>query len=99
MGPRGGGRHLQKIIGHVRDGEAAYLTKLGSRAPSASEEAPVRPMRLLRHTFIEAITARATGHPVANPSRTKTLWSLRYGLRRSGWHVMDHAWEIEDRCD
>lgn len=97
LGPRGGGRHLEKIIGHVRDGEAAYLTKLGSRAPSASEEAPDGPMTLLRHTFMDAVTARATGQPVASPSRTKTLWSPRYGLRRAAWHVMDHAWEIEDR--
>lgn len=97
LGPRGGGRNLEKIIGHVRDGEAAYLTKLGSRAPSASDEAPDRPMTLLRRTFIDTVTARATGQPLANPSRTKTSWSPRYAVRRAAWHVMDHAWEIEDR--
>jgi hypothetical protein len=25
------------------------------------------------------------------------LWSPRYFARRAAWHVLDHAWEIEDR--
>jgi hypothetical protein len=24
-------------------------------------------------------------------------WTARYAVRRTGWHVMDHAWEIEDK--
>jgi hypothetical protein len=24
-------------------------------------------------------------------------WPARYIIRRSAWHVLDHAWEIEDR--
>jgi len=24
-------------------------------------------------------------------------WPARYAVRRLAWHVMDHAWEIEDR--
>ena len=27
----------------------------------------------------------------------ETRWPVRYGLRRIAWHVLDHAWEIEDR--
>jgi len=26
-------------------------------------------------------------------------WPARYVLRRMAWHVLDHAWEIEDRSD
>ena len=26
-------------------------------------------------------------------------WPARYVLRRIAWHVLDHAWEIEDRSD
>ena len=26
-------------------------------------------------------------------------WPPRYVLRRMAWHVLDHAWEIEDRSD
>ena len=91
-GPRGGGRDLAKIIGHVRDAESAYLHKLGSRAPDLK-----RSSALLRLTFTDALTAVAAGQPVDNPSRTRNVWSPRYAIRRAAWHVLDHAWEIEDR--
>jgi hypothetical protein len=96
-GPRGGGRELPKIIEHVREAEVAYLGQLGSRSPTSAEEDAARPMALLRRTFTEALTAVATGRPIENPRRTKKPWTPRYGVRRTAWHVLDHAWEIEDR--
>ena len=96
-GPRGGGRQVPKIIDHVRGAEAAYLSKLGSKAPSAAEEDPTAPMALVRAAFVDALAAVARGKPVANPNRTRTPWSPRYAVRRSAWHSLDHAWEIEDR--
>ena len=97
VGPRGGGRQVPKIAVHVREAEAAYLASLGSRPPEASDETSERSMKLLRAAFANAITARATGRPVPNANRTRTLWSPRYAVRRAAWHVLDHAWEIEDR--
>lgn len=96
-GPRGGGRELPKIMEHVREAEVAYLSKLGSRAPPSSAERAARPMALLRRTFTDALIAVATGKQVADPSRTQKLWTPRYAVRRSAWHVLDHAWEIQDR--
>ena len=32
-------------------------------------------------------------------SREVGQWPPRYVLRRMAWHVLDHAWEIEDRSD
>jgi hypothetical protein len=40
-------------------------------------------------------TARA-GPPPPGP-RGGTRWLPRYFVRRVTWHVLDHAWEIEDR--
>ena len=97
-GPRGGGRDLEKIIGHVREAEVAYLGALGSKAPSDHDEAPDTPMKLLRAAFLEAIAASAEGRVFANPRNTRKPWSLRYTIRRTAWHVLDHAWEIEDRA-
>ena len=96
-GPRGGGRELSKIIGHVREAEAAYLGQLGSRPPPAGGEDPKRPMALLRAAFVTALEDAVAGRPFANPRNTKRPWSVRYTIRRSAWHVLDHAWEIEDR--
>ena len=96
-GPRGGGRELPKIIEHVREAEVAYLGQLGSRAPAAADETDAKPMALLRRAFAEALTAVATGEPLENPRNTRKPWTPRYTVRRSAWHVLDHAWEIEDR--
>jgi hypothetical protein len=96
-GPRGGGRSLAKIIEHVRDAEAAYLRSFGSRSPSASEEAPDRPMKILRATFVDALTAVSRGEPLANPNKARKRWPARYAVRRAAWHILDHAWELEDR--
>jgi hypothetical protein len=90
LGPRGGGRQVPKMVDHVREAEAAYLHQLGAKAGA-------RPMAVLRDAFIEALTARATGAPVPDPNKVKKPWDPRYAVRRSAWHALDHAWEIEDR--
>jgi hypothetical protein len=38
----------------------------------------------------------AEGLPAAGPRGGK-IWSVRYFVRRTAWHALDHAWEIEDR--
>ena len=95
LGPRGGGRQVPKIIEHVREAEVAYLGQLGSRAPSAG--ADPQQMTALRRTFADALTAVATGKPIKDPRNTKKPWTPRYAARRAAWHVLDHAWEIQDR--
>ncbi len=89
LGPRGGGRQLPKIVDHVRDADGGYLHQLGTKASGVED---------LRTAFVEALTARATDRPVPNPNRVKKPWSPRYAARRSAWHALDHAWEIEDRA-
>jgi hypothetical protein len=97
-GPRGGGRSRSAIVDHVREADVAYLSKLGSRSPAAANEDLASPMAHLRGAFVDALAAVAAGQPVANPSRTQNLWSVRYTIRRSAWHALDHAWELEDRA-
>ncbi len=96
-GPRGGGRDLDKIISHVHEAEAGYLGMLGSRPPAASDD-PIAAMAGVREAFIETLTAVATGTEISNPRRTRNPWPPRYAVRRAAWHVLDHAWEIEDRA-
>jgi hypothetical protein len=91
VGPRGGGRQVPKMTEHVREAEAAYLHQLGSRAPRGAA------MRELREAFVAALTARARDEPPPDPNRVKRPWAPRYAVRRSAWHALDHAWEIEDR--
>jgi len=97
-GPRGGGRDLGRVVEHVRDAEVSYLSKLGSRAPAPSDRPAAERMAALRAAFTDALDALARGEPIPTPSRTQKLWSPRYAVRRTAWHVLDHAWELEDRA-
>jgi hypothetical protein len=90
-GPRGGGRDRDEIDRHVQEAEGAYARKLGLRLPSASASG-------------KAARAAARGHllralETASTARTvePKAWPGRYAARRIAWHVLDHAWEIEDR--
>jgi hypothetical protein len=96
LGPRGGGRQVPKIVEHVGDAERSYLAQIGSRAPDPAG-APEESTRRLREAFVETLTARVTGAELANPNKVRKLWAPRYAVRRAAWHLLDHAWEIEDR--
>jgi len=53
--------------------------------------------RVMRHHVVAALTACARGDELPDPRNTKNPWTPRYFVRRTAWHVLDHAWEIEDR--
>jgi hypothetical protein len=96
-GPRGGGRDLDKIVAHVRGADEGYLVQLGSRVPKPKRQGAA-PEEVLRATILDALAARARGQSPADPNKVKKLWSPRYHVRRATWHLLDHAWEIEDRA-
>jgi hypothetical protein len=96
-GPRGGGRDVHKMVGHVIEADEAYVRQLGTRVPKRSTDV-ARSAKRVREVGLAAFRARALGDPVAEPSRVEKPWSPRYYVRRAAWHALDHAWEIEDRA-
>jgi len=96
-GPRGGGRELPKIVHHVFESDWAYLGEIGGRFQPARGASPVDLSSALRALTLETLAARVHGEPAPPSKRTKPLWTPRYLVRRSAWHALDHAWEIEDR--
>ena len=90
-GPRGGGRDRAQIIDHVLGAEAAYARQLGIRhRQPGRDDAPG--IAALRDDIVAALRAPSDGTPLAPKG-----WPPRYAARRIAWHVLDHAWEIEDR--
>jgi hypothetical protein len=96
-GPRGGGRDVPKMIGHVRDAEGSYVATLGARYRQPPDAADATATTQMRKAAIEALGARARGENLDEGGRPRKLWEPRYYVRRSAWHALDHAWEIEDR--
>lgn len=90
LGPRGGGRQVPKMLDHVHEAEAAYLHQLGWKVRD-------REIGAVRRAFAEAVRLRAAGAALPDPNRVARPWPPRYAIRRSAWHALDHAWEIEDR--
>jgi hypothetical protein len=97
-GPRGGGRELDAIVSHIFEADRAYLSRLGGSPAPKGGEAQHEMVRL-RKAVISNLSARAHGEPLPPSRRTTPPWAPRYAIRRSAWHALDHAWEIEDRAE
>jgi hypothetical protein len=93
-GPRGGGRDRDAIVDHVLGAEVGYARKLGlrHRQPAADDRDAVEAVRASVETALR--DARAPF-----PPEPPKAWPFRYAARRLAWHVIDHAWEIEDRAE
>ena len=92
-GPRGGGRDRDQLIGHVIGAETAYARKLGvKRKQPAAGDTPA--IGELRGAITAAVGAPSDGSPVVEGG-----WTTRYAARRIAWHVLEHAWEMQDRAE
>jgi hypothetical protein len=96
-GPRGGGRDLPKIVSHVDEADGAYLREIGGSMARGAEATAAQERARLRKAMLEAFFARVRGETPPPSRRTRPYWPPRYFIRRAAWHLLDHAWEIEDR--
>lgn len=85
-GPRGGGRDRDKMFDHVLGAEMEYAKAIGLRLkqPDWKDSAAVKAFR------------KAILDGFGNPNREEK-WPVAYAVRRTAWHSLDHAWEMEDR--
>jgi len=96
-GPRGGGRDLPAIIQHTLEANRAYLAKLAYKpAVDPDANSAVQSEQMLSEV-LKALAAAAAGLLPSRGPRGGKLWPPRYFARRAAWHMLDHAWEIEDR--
>jgi hypothetical protein len=71
-------------VEHIAEAELSYARRLGIRLGSDLDAT--------RSAIAAVLGAASDGSPpVANG------WPPRYAARRIAWHVLDHAWEIEDK--
>jgi hypothetical protein len=96
-GPRGGGRELDKIVQHLLESDAAYLARLGVRFKFAEGGDPQQELGRTRQAILQALSSASSGDSPKLGPRGGVRWTQRRFVRRVAWHVLDHAWEIEDR--
>ena len=85
-------------MAHVLEADLAYLSKLGGLVEKGGDPGAATRMARMREALLETFRLRARGEPPPRTPRSGTLWAPRYAVRRSAWHALDHAWEIEDRA-
>jgi len=90
-GPRGGGWPKDRIIRHVNGAEIdEFAPKVGVKVPLETRD-DIEALRAYREAFVEGIREH---HARSEPARS---WPLQFLIRRCAWHMLDHAWELEDR--
>jgi hypothetical protein len=96
-GPRGGGRDREKITNHVLDADRGYLLRVAWKHKREGGISQFEELSRTRQAVEKALEVAVTdGLPERGP-RGGVIWPARYFVRRVAWHVLDHAWEIEDR--
>ncbi len=89
--PRGGGRTRDEIIRHTYASEPDQMSrKVEVRTP---REVVLTPDGRAAHreAYLDAMRAY---NAAGKPART---WPIQFLIRRTAHHLMDHAWELEDR--
>ncbi len=89
-GPRGGGRDRDRIVRHTLGAEQDMAAKLGLRTPDGAMLTG-EGLQVYRDAYCNAIRAF---HAEGKMART---WPLRYLIRHTAYHTLDHAWEMEDK--
>jgi hypothetical protein len=96
-GPRGGGRDLEKILDHVLKADQGYLARLAWKHKREGGKNPVEELSQTRQAILNALEVAVNGDLPEQGPRGGIIWPGRYFIRRVAWHVLDHAWEIDDR--
>jgi hypothetical protein len=88
---RGGGRSREEIIRHTYASEPEQLSRKVEVRTAREDVLTPEGLAAHRQTYLDAIRAY---NAEARPART---WPIQFLIRRTAHHVMDHAWEMEDR--
>ena len=89
-GPRGGGKDRDHIVRHTFAAELDWAKGLGVLTPldvMLTDEG----LSAHRDAYCDAIRALHSENKMARK------WPLRYLIRHTAYHTLNHAWEMEDK--
>jgi hypothetical protein len=89
-GPRGGGRDRDRIVRHTFGTQLDWAKGIGVLTP-LDAMLTTEGLNAHRSAYCEAIRAL---HAQGKMARK---WPLRYLIRHTAFHTLDHAWEMEDK--
>jgi hypothetical protein len=89
-GPRGGGRDRDRIVLHIFANEQDWAKGLGVYTPDDAMLTDAG-MKTHRDAYCQGIRDYHSQGKLAGK------WPLRYMIRHTAFHTLDHAWEMEDK--
>jgi hypothetical protein len=89
-GPRGGGRDRDRIVLHIFANEQDWAKGLGVHTPDGAMLTG-EGLKAHRDAYCHAIRDYHSQGKLAGK------WPLRYLIRHTAFHTLDHAWEMEDK--
>ncbi|MCZ7542077.1 MAG: hypothetical protein M5R40_00375 [Anaerolineae bacterium] len=92
-GPRGGGRDRDRIVRHTLYAEQDWAKKVGVLTPDGAMLTD-QGLKAHRDAYCHAIRDY---HAQGKLAGKVAKWPLRYLIRHTAYHTLDHAWEMEDK--
>ena len=92
-GPRGGGRDRDHIVRHIFANEQDWAKMIGVLTP---DEAMLSDEGWSAHRDAYCNAIRDY-HSQGKLAGKMAKWPLRYLIRHTAFHTLDHAWEMEDK--
>jgi len=92
-GPRGGGRDRDHIVRHTFAAEQDWAKMIGVLT-SDSGMLIDEGLRAYRDAYCQAVRDY---HAQGKLAGKMAKWPLRYLIRHTAFHTLDHAWEMEDK--
>ncbi len=92
-GPRGGGRDRDTIVRHVLHAEQDWAKMIGVLTPIDSMLTG-KGLKAHRDAYCHAIREY---HSQGKLAGKMAKWPLRFLIRHTAFHTLDHAWEMEDK--
>jgi hypothetical protein len=92
-GPRGGGRDRDRIVRHTLYAERDWAKMIGVLTP---EDALLTDKGLKAHRAAYCHAIRDY-HAQGKLAGKMAKWPLRFLIRHTAFHTLDHAWEMEDK--
>jgi hypothetical protein len=89
-GPRGGGRDRDQIVRHTFGTEQDWAKMIGVLTPEGAMLTD-KGLNAYRDAYCNAIWS------FHSQGKTARKWPLRFLIRHTAFHTMDHAWEMEDK--
>ena len=92
-GPRGGGRDRDRIVRHTFAAEQDWAKGIGVLTPDGAMLTD-EGLKAHRDAYCQAIQEY---HSQGKLAGKMAKWPLRYLIRHTAFHTLDHAWEMEDK--